>query len=365
MAEQLRIFALVLFVTLSLFAKNDENVTTPNEQTLVASYDEIPAKLYKNQLFAIKVKALLGAKDGVALKYQLANAAGLKPLNQGAAFKQENDGSFVLLLLYKVVSDKARTPDISVSFEGAGVNDASLLDGKEYAVAAVPQSASSTNVIAEKLRVNNYKIDKYDSSNNILALDIGARLANLEDFKLKNIATQGANSLKVGSFDSSLFYYLIIPSSQDNIEFQYFNSEKGELETIAIKLDFSKIEDKVSTQTDLSPKSKDKALYVFIVVVLLALILYAIYYFKREKIFLVLIIAVVCAGFLFLFVPNEQAVLKKDCVVYLLPTESSTSFYKASDVVPVEKIKEADGYMKIKLGDGKIGWAKGECVGKN
>jgi hypothetical protein len=348
-----------------LFAKSDENATMPNEQTIVASYDEIPTKLYKNQLFVLRVKALVGVKDGVAITYGLSNIVGIKPLNQGTAFKQENDGSFSLSLSYKVVAQKVRLPDIVVSFDGASAKDSSSLDGREYTAIAIPQSPSSTDVIAASLRVNNYKIDKYDNDNNILAIDIGARLANLEDFKLKNIATQGANSIKVGSFDSSLFYYLIIPSSQDNIEFQYFNSEKGELETVALKLDFSKIEDKVSTQTDLSPKSKDKALYVFIVVVLLALILYAIYYFKREKIFLVLIIAVVCAGFLFLFVPNEQAVLKKDCVVYLLPTESSTPFFKANDTTPVEKIKDADGYMKIKLGDGKIGWAKAECVGKN
>jgi hypothetical protein len=355
----------VLLITCSLFAKNEENATALNEQTLVASFDEIPTKLYKNQLFVLRIKALVGVKEGAAVTYQLSNSIGLKPLNQGSTFKQEDDGSFSLLLLYKVIAQKVRVPDIMVSFDGAGTKDGSLLDGREYTSLAIPQSASSTDIVAASLRVNNYKIDKYDNANNILALDIGARLANLEDFKLKNITTQGANSLKVGSFDSSLYYYLIIPSSQDSMEFQYFNSEKGELVTVAMKLDFSKIEDKVSTQTDLSPKSKDKALYVFIVVVLLALILCAIYYFKREKIFLVLIIAVVCAGFLFLFVPNEQAVLKKECVVYLLPTESSTPFFKATDNTPAEKIKEADGYIKIKLGDGKIGWAKAECVGKN
>ena len=98
------------------------------------------------------------------------------------------------------------------------------------------------------------------------------------------------------------------------------------------------------------------------VVVLIATILYAIYYFRREKIFLVLIFVVIGAGFLFLFVPNEQARLKKDCTVYLLPTESSSSFFKAEEDTQVERIKDADGFTKIKLKDGKIGWAKEGCV---
>ena len=133
---------------------------------------------------------------------------------------------------------------------------------------------------------------------------------------------------------------------------------------VTLSLDLSNIEEKVSTQTDLSPKSKDKALYVFIVVALIATILYAIYYFKRDRIFLVLIFVVIGAGFLFLFLPNEEASLKKDCSVYLLPTEGSTAFFKAESDMPVERLKVADGFVKIKLKDDKIGWAREECVGK-
>lgn len=159
-----------------------------------------------------------------------------------------------------------------------------------------------------------------------------------------------------------MFYHLIIPDKQQSLEFEYFDKEKGVMQTIKVALDLSKIEDKVSTQTDLQPKSADKALYVFLTVTVLASILYGIYYFKREKIFLILIVVTIVAGVIFLFIPNQQVKIKKDTIVYLLPTENSTAFFQANEDMPVEKLKESEGYTKIKLKDGKIGWVKGESV---
>ena len=159
-----------------------------------------------------------------------------------------------------------------------------------------------------------------------------------------------------------MFYYLIIPNKQKTIDFEYFNKTKNSMEAVSIALDLSKIEDKVSTQTDLQPKSKDKAFFVFLTVAIIAAILYGVYYFKREKIFLILIAITIVAGVLFLFIPNEEVKIKKDTIVYLLPTENSTPFFKAPANIPVEKLKTSEGYVKIKLEDGKIGWVKGDTI---
>lgn len=357
---------LVVFGTTLLGAKStDANISKPSEQTIVVSYEEMPIKLYKNQIFAIKLKAMLGTTGSATISYTASNEQGVKLLNQGTQFTPDSDGTFSLTLLYKTVSSKVRTPDFIVNFAGGSEKDANTIDGRTYDVLSPADSINSTGVIAQSLKVSNYKIDKYDNSNNILAIEVEGKLANLDNFKIKNIASQGTNKLKTTDKTSLLYYYVVIPNTQDSLEFQYFNTEKDQLQTQFLKLDLTNIEDKVSTQTDLSPKSRDKALYVFIVVSLIATILYAIYYFRREKIFLILIFAVIGSGFLFLFIPNEQAKIKKDCVVYLLPTESSTPFFKATQDDAVEMIKEADGFAKIKLKDGKIGWVRAECVGKN
>jgi hypothetical protein len=355
-------FILLVSIPSLCLAVTDENKSAPSEQTIVASYDDVPLKLYKNQVFAIKIKVLAGIEGNTTITYNSTGDEGLKLLDKSAGFELQKDGSFLITLLYKVIGQKVVTPTFSINFTGGNDNDANILDGKEYNATSVADSSGYCGVIARNLKIINQKIDKYDDANNIIAIELKGNLANLEDFKLKNIAQQGINTIKQSRAESSMYYYFVLPTTQDSIEFQYFDSQKDQMSTINAKFDLTNTEDKVSTQTELTPKSHDKTLYVFVVVVLIATILYAIYYFRREKIFLVLIFVVIGAGFLFLFVPNEQAKLKKDCTVYLLPTESSSSFFKAEEDTQVERIKDADGFTKIKLKDGKIGWAKEGCV---
>lgn len=354
---------MLLFTSMLCFALNDSPSTTSAEQALFVSSEKMPAKLYKNQIFEIRLKALVASNDLGTLNTTLANHTGIKLLNSNYKWKLENDGSFILSLYFKTLDTAVKLPDIHTSFTINGVDkESSDISGVTMEAQNINETPKFCGVAAASLSISNYKIDGYDNTNNILAIDIFGKYANLDDFKLKNVALQGINSVK-NAFDSAkMFYYVIIPETQTNIEFEYFNTEKGEMQTVSLALDLSKIEDKVSTQTDLQPKSSDKALYVFLTVAVIASILYGIYYFKREKIFLVLIIVTVLAGVVFLFIPNEQIKIKKDTVVYLLPTENSTPFFKADSDIPVEKLKESEGYIKIKMQDGKIGWVKGEGI---
>lgn len=342
------------------------DATQQGDQKLFVTYDSSPSKLYKNEVFEIRLKATVATEELGTLQTTVSNQSGLKLLNSNYKWKLGDDGSFSLSLFFKVLSDKARLPDIQTAYTVNGVDkEAVMMGGVEMDAASVGDTAAYCGVIASSLNVNNYKIDGYDTSNNILALEISAKSANLEDFKLHNIAIQGANSIKNDFSNGKIFYHLIIPDKQQSLEFEYFNKDKGEMQTVKVALDLSKIEDKVSTQTDLQPKNSDKAMYVFLTVAVLASILYGIYYFKREKIFLVLIVVTIISGVVFLFIPNEHVKIKKDTIVYLLPTENSTAFFQANDDMPVEKLKESEGYTKIKLKDGKIGWVKGENVVSN
>lgn len=343
---------------------NDSSKKQPSEQALFISYDKTPSVLFKNEIFEIKLKALVASNELGLLKTTLANQSGIKLLNSNYKWKLESDGSFVLSLYFKVLDQTVvRLPDIQTVYSIDGVDKESVsMQGQTISASSIEPTGKFCGVIASSLSVVNYKIDGYDAQNNILVLDISAKYANLEDFKLQNIGMQGVNSLKNGFESGKMFYYLIIPANQKSLEFEYFDKEKAAMQTVSVTLDLSKIEDKVSTQTDLQPKSSDKALYVFLTVAVIASILYGIYYFKREKIFLILIVATIIAGVVFLFIPNEQVKIKKDTIVYLLPTENSTAFFQATSDMPVEKLKTSEGYVKIKLQDGKIGWVKGEMI---
>jgi len=357
------LFGFLIFCLPSFGA--DENQTrqdTPSDEFLV-SFEKKPTLLYASEVFELRLKALLGSGELGILKTEIANHTGIKLLNSNYKWKTSDDGSQTLSLYFKVIDSEVKLPDITTTFVVGGVEvQKSQILGEPLTAQSVAASPNYCNVIASSLTVANYQIDDYDSKNNILALDISARIANLDDFRIKNVEIQGINNIKSGFENSKMFYYLIIPKGQNRLEFEYFNKDKGRMQSVAVELDLSKIEEKVSTQTDLQPKSGDKALYVFLTVSVIASILYGIYYFKREKIFLILILATVIMGVVFLFIPNERVQIKKDTIVYLLPTENSTAFFKAQIDTPVEKLKESEGYIKVKLEDGKIGWVKGENV---
>jgi hypothetical protein len=195
-------------------------------------------------------------------------------------------------------------------------------------------------------------------------LDIVAKNANLTDFHFPNSGQQGVTQIQQNYPNGQLFYFVTVPNTQNVIEFQYFNSDSKTYESVSVPLDLQKVKDLVSTQSELQPKAKDKAIYVFIIVVILSAILYAIYYFKQDKIFLVLIAVTLLIGTAILFWPNKIVIVKKDCVAYLLPTESSTPFYKTSADIQVELLKKNDGFSKIEFENSRIGWVKDECVVK-
>ena len=360
---------IVIFLSGLCFGAGNSNTTAPMipaEQTLLVSYEKTPSVIYKNEIFEVRLKALVSSSQLGVLKTTLANQSGVKLLNSNYKWKAGDDGSFTLSLFFKTMETAVRLPDIQTVFAVDNIDkESALLEGLSLEAGSVNPSSKFCGVIASSLGITNYKIDGYDTSNNILAIDVSAKYANLEDFKLQNIAIQGANSIKNGYENGKMFYYLIIPNSQKTLEFEYFDKNKANMQTVSVALDLSKIEDTVSTQTDLQPKNSDKALYVFLTVAVIATILYGIYYFRREKIFLFLIVATVVAGVLFLFIPNEQVKIKKNAVVYLLPTENSTPFFKAEADMPVEKLKESEGYIKVKLNDGKIGWVKGDNIVSN
>ena len=110
--KQLILICAFVFGTTLFGADNNSTIYHPSEQTIVVSYDEIPLKLYKNQIFAIKLKALLGTNGAPNISYTASKDDGIKLLNQGTQFSTNKDGTTTLTLLYKVISDKIRTPDL-------------------------------------------------------------------------------------------------------------------------------------------------------------------------------------------------------------------------------------------------------------
>jgi len=86
---------------------------------------------------------------------------------------------------------------------------------------------SFSNVIASNLRVNTVKVDTYDSSHNLITLNLDANEANLEDMSIPNVIDDGVENLKRKGSLTTATYYFITSSNSKNIEFTYYNTIKN------------------------------------------------------------------------------------------------------------------------------------------
>jgi hypothetical protein len=63
--------------------------------------------------------------------------------------------------------------------------------------------------------------------------------------------------------------------------------------------------------------------------------------------------------------PLNNAKLKSNSTIRILPMDRSTVFFTNDKILDIEKLGERDNYIKILLPDGKIGWTERENIIKN
>jgi hypothetical protein len=77
-------------------------------------------------------------------------------------------------------------------------------------------------------------------------------------------------------------------------------------------------------------------------------------------------VTIICALYLvYVYLPNRNFLLQKDTNVFILPTKSSSVFFKTDSDVYVEVLDSQKGYIKVLLPDDKIGWVNEEDISKN
>ena len=110
--------------------------------------------------------------------------------------------------------------------------------------------------------------------------NIQAKNSNLEEFYLSKFDDQGMTSFKDNYPTQSMFYYLIVPSHIDSINFSYYNPKT--LQFVNVELPVILEENLVSTQTDLNPNSGNMLRYKQIIVLVLLLSCIIIYIMTRN-----------------------------------------------------------------------------------
>lgn len=328
------------------------------EKVLYLSYEKVPERLFKGEIFPLTVKTLSTMEGFEEITYHFSNAQGVNLITE----KPERSvvGKYFYDTFYfQATTQWIRTPDItaSLAFSQFSSNHSTTLPGKKIDGVALNPDSDFSQVLAGQFSVTNYKTTRYDRLSNIAVFSVKAQRANLEQFALKGYEKQGFESLQASYGDSTMTYYVIIPKKLENLTFSYFNLNSSSFDRVLIPIIVEN--DEVSTQSDLKPKEHKHELIKMGVAGAVSLISLVLLYLRR-KIAYVILVVIPLIYIALAAVPIRHACVKAESPIYLLPMENGTIFEMSATQYTLEVQGEIEGYTKVKLLNNKIGWVKNE-----
>jgi hypothetical protein len=365
---------LLICTFLSVFAQTSDEIFSQTQdeqeensysQSIFLSYENIPSSVYIGEIFPITIKAIITHDNFDKIVTNTTNNTNFNILNLKNEWVHDlNNQYFTNTLYLQALKPSSKLPNFSVElvdYDGAFL-DKDEIEGAQIETVQINGNAKFSGVVAQSLVIKNEITNKFDDKSLIVALEIEATYSNLKNFKLKNHTNDSIESFKDDITLQYIEYNVIVPNYTQVLEFNYFNTKSRDFQIINVPLHVKS--DDVSTHTDLNPKENKFKLYKDIFVGIVFILLIVVFIYKRYKIAL---IGAILAG-IYLFYANNpfnNIKLRSDTAIRVLPTEKSSVFHVTEGELEVEKLSNKNGYIKILLPSGRIGWVKEENVTKN
>ncbi|MDR1285332.1 MAG: hypothetical protein LBJ88_03930 [Campylobacteraceae bacterium] len=342
-----------------------EQEEDPYSQSIFLSYENAPSLVYVGEIFPVTMKAIITRDDFDKITTHTTNNTNFRILNPKSEWVHDlNNQLFTNTFYLQALKPSSKLPNFSVeliNYEGVSL-DSSEIEGARIETIAINGGAKFSGVLAQSFVVKNEITNKFDDKSLVVAIEMEATYSNLKDFKLKNYTNGSIDTFKDSIALQYIEYDIIIPNYVQTLEFTYFNTKSRDFQTINIPLHVKS--DDVSTHTDLNPKESKFKLYKDILFGIIFISSIIIFIYKRYKI--VLLAAILAAIYLFYANnPFNKVSIHSDTSIRVLPTEKSSIFHVTEGELEVEKLSSKNGYIKILLPSGRIGWVKEENVTKN
>lgn len=362
-----------LFETVDTNISNDINLSNENleenettkvkKQDIFLSFIEKPAKIYVNQQFSIKIKAIVTTKDFDEIKTKIVPKDDIKVLNIDDNWTKTDEFSYQKKFYFRAKEDNATLPQIFFElYKDGNLSSSQEIPDLKLNILTLNKDRDFSNVLASWLDVLKVKTTHFDEENLMVVLEIVAKNANLKDFNLSYVTRGGIDSYVDNFPISRIYYYAIVPKYTDKLVFSYFNLKQNRFIKKSINLVLS--DEDISTQSDLNPQNSSYNLYKNITYAIVSLILLLLF-IKRRRIIYLLLFLVLIILFILGVNPLRSIKIAKNSKVYILPTKNSTLFYITKKRIRVKRLNKRENYIKIILPDGKIGWIKEKNVIKD
>lgn len=319
---------------------------------LKLEFNNLPSRPYVGEIIAVNVKLTPVDLASGNVEYTLNNESGVRIFSDTPRRSVKEDGVFDTFY-FLVQSQNIRLPDITATLTSTGAVSETLTGSALSATTLSPPNGFA-NVLADKFEVINYKTTPYNNESNVVIFTVKASRCNISDFSIPNAIKQGFESKLSNVGESQMTYYAIIPNSEQNLVFSYFNLQKQRYEQVTVPIQVD--DDTVSTgQSDLSPTDARHTELKIGGAVVTILIFFGMFYWRRNKWYLYFS-ALPMFYVVYVLLPNQSVCVKKDAPIYLLPIKNGTIFEMTLQEEHLEAEKEVGEFIKIHLSDDKVGW---------
>ena len=338
-------------------------ITLLADQVLYLSFDKVPQRVLKGEIFPLTIKTLSAVKEFTDINYKLSNGYGLKALDKVPT--REHIGKYYYETFHFLVTARnAKIPDIEASlitdYTNANIGyDTSVLLGKKLNVITLNPKKNFSNIIADSFELVDYKTTKYDDKNNIIVIVAKAKNSNIRAMHFNNVDHQGIESSHNSYKNSKITYYAVINKELKDFSFSYFNLKKNRFSLVHIPIIV--IDDSVVTQSDLKPKNQSHEQLKMKIAAGIAFIAFIFILWRKKYIYMIFII-IPLAYIIDLAMPQKDVCIKKGSELHLLPVHNGTIFETTKSQYNLPKEGKVKGFVKVKLYNNKIGWVKDEDI---
>lgn len=346
--------------------KNQLLSKNASTQDLYLSYEEIPEKLYKNQVFTLTVKVVNTNQSANSFQRTIASFDGIKLLKNEPTTLQKD---YITLDTYYLQATKTRvkTPDFYYQIDSHDENESSSpqhLAGKYIHSVALKAPSYFSQILAKSFSIQSSKTTHYDATHNIVVFSAVANFANLNDFNLSGSNYQGFESYNMDNLEQSrMTYFIVTPKTQKKLYFSYFNLQTNSYQTLYITLALD--DDSVSTQMDITPTEYTHTFIKIVVASAVGLLGILLFIIKRKKRYFFMIALTPIAYIVWVYFPKAKINIEPNTNIYLLPMKHATIFEQTTQKITLTKLGQVDNYNKVLLDNNTIGWVKNENISKD
>ena len=318
-------------------------------------YSYMPKKVYENQVFPVTLINTSERNDHPQFQFDISSTT--KPL-----FKRpltvRNGNDIFYTFYFKAGKVDIRIPRLFIISDNVDIS----LDPQMIPLASLKRPKAFCNVLAADMKIKNYQVSNYDTKNHMVTLSIEAYEANLEDISLQGVEENGVEEIKRDNAKVTAEFYVILPRTQKELSFNYFNTIKKRFITLNIPIELPNAS--VTTQSDLNPKVDAFERLKRYTLIFFALFFMFMFLWKRDFFYLILGVVSLITLMTF-YIPHKKVCVKQGAPLYILPTQTSTIGTRVENKIETMLLGERGEFKKVEYKKGMIGWIKNEDLCKN